>query len=460
MKKLILTLIIPLVVLGHLKTQSIYFCVNAGTSSSIWQLDLGTCSRTELYAGITPRIDDFVETSGGFYYCNRANSVTGRMYFYDTSTGTSTLLTTLNTGATDQRLLLISPTKILWVLNAQFYEFDLTTNTATLLASFPNARSWSLFTYNGQIYYFEGIEPGPLQTIVYTITLSPTLQRSFVTSLLFPLDVEGLLSLDMATSCDMPISVIGNLNHTAQIYNMQNYTYSPHCSWEESFLGGNYVTAPLLNDLTGPLCNCTTEAGTWNWANLPGPGSPLTICANGTTTLPHNGDEILESGQNLSFVLLSYNSGLHLYENLQNGVVYIYDSPVLSFIPGVIQPNTPYVIYPVASNAPPGSINLNDPCRDIQYPITIIWEVPTVTFTTPSVPPCTDGCRSVNILLQGQSPFQLSYEVVFSGGSAQVFNQTFANNFNTIQICPPPGFEGEVQINALSLTAGNNCSCN
>jgi hypothetical protein len=29
----------------------------------------------------------------------------------------------------------------------------------------------------------------------------------------------------------------------------------------------------------------------------------------------------------------------------------------------------------------------------------------------------------------------------------------------TIQVCPPAGFAGDMQINALSLTDGTNCNC-
>jgi hypothetical protein len=381
------------------------------------------------------------------------------MYFFNPATGVSTLLTTITTGSTDQRLLLINPTKILWVLNNQFYEFDTATNVATLLASFPVARSWALFTYNGEIYYIEGVLSGPTQSNVYTITLSPTFQRNLVINLPFQASPETYIgNLDLATTCNIPVSVSGNFGDIAQIYNMENYTFSPHCSWPSS-TGQNYVTAPLLNEVPGPLCNCTTEAGTWDWANLPPPGAFLEICAGGSFTLPHNGDQILEPGQNLGFAIVNSNQSSHFYNWIPNEVVYVFDSPVISLIPGIIQPNVLYRLYPVASNAPPGSVNFADECRDIQYPLIVRWKTPTVTFTAPAQA-CTVGCRTVNVTLQGDPPFQLSYEVIFDGGSPQVFNQTFTSTSGTIQVCPPPNFNGTVQINALSLTDGDNCTCN
>ena len=311
-----------------------------------------------------------------------------------------------------------------------------------------------------QYYYIEEVASGQPQSNIYTITLSPTLQRNLVINLPYQESPETHIGyLDMATTCNIPVSVSNNINDIAYTYDMENYTSNFYCSWTSGVLGGNCPTAPLLNDVTGPLCNCTTEAGTWDWTNLT-IGSPVEICANGTITLPHNGDEILEPGQNLSFVLLSNISSTHFYDWFQSSIVHIYDSPVISYIPGVTEPNVYYVLFPVASNAPPGAINLDDVCRDIQYPISIIWKTPTVTFLPPNAAACTTGCQAVSLFFQGVPPFEMSYEVIFDGGNPQVFNQTFTTNSSSIQVCPPPNFSGQIQINALSISDGEDCSCN
>jgi hypothetical protein len=468
MNKILLLFIIGLIGVGQLKSQSIYYATLGTTNtSSIWQLDLGNCTQTELFTGITPGINDFVETPIGFFFCSVLNSVTAQMYFFNSSTGSSTLVATnvspLNLGITTQRLLLISPTKILWVIDARFYEFDITTNVTTLLADFPYSRSWALFTYNSQIYYVESPLSGSVSNI-YTITLSPTLQRNLVISLQLQDPPETVIAyLDMATACNIPVSVSGNFNQVAYTYNMENYTSNIYCSWTNSLPVGGYATAPLLNDVTGPLCNCTTEAGTWDWTNLP-IGLSFEVCVNGTITLPHNGDEILEPGQNLSFVLVdaSAPSNTHFYDWLQGNIIHIYDSPVISYIPGVTEPNVGYRVYPVASNAPPGAINLDDACRDIQYPspFSIMWKIPTVTFLPPNAAACTTGCQAVSLFFQGVPPFEMSYELIFDGGNPQVFNQTFTTNSSSIQVCPPPNFSGQIQINALSISDGDDCSCN
>jgi hypothetical protein len=443
----------------HSQAQSIYYSTRTGTSSSIWQVDIGACSYNELYSGISPAIHDFVETPGGFYYTHRPNSATSQMYLYNPVTGTSTLLTTLNVSNIETRLLLISPTEILWVLSGTFYKFDMTTNTASLLASFPNGRSWSLFTYNGQIYYFEGVEPGPTQTNVYTITLTPVFQRNFVINLPLSQLPEGLIPYDFATSCDIPIGIDGNNGHQVYTYNMQNYTYGTYCSWAGNGPPGLYATAPLLNDPGGPRCGCSADAGTWNWSNL-SLGGIIYICADGSVTLPHNGNQVLAPGQSLSFALVSSGPSQHFYDNLQTNLAYIYDSPVISFIPGIIQPNTVYYVYPVVSNAPPGAIDLSDICRDIQFRLTVMWRTPSVTFTQNTTQPCASGCRTLNVGFQGTPPFQLSYQVTFGNSNPQVFSQTFSSTFGTLQICPPAGFDGQIQVNAQSLTDGTNCSCN
>ena len=91
MNKILLLFIIAFMGVGQLNSQSIYYVIR-GTTNSIWQLDLGNCTQTELFTGITPEIDDFVETPLGFFFCSSPTSSSGQMHFFNSSTGTSTLL--------------------------------------------------------------------------------------------------------------------------------------------------------------------------------------------------------------------------------------------------------------------------------------------------------------------------------------------------------------------------------
>jgi hypothetical protein len=47
--------------------QQIYEVINTGTST-IWLLDAGNCTRTEVVSNISPDIDDFVEIPGGSFF--------------------------------------------------------------------------------------------------------------------------------------------------------------------------------------------------------------------------------------------------------------------------------------------------------------------------------------------------------------------------------------------------------
>jgi hypothetical protein len=47
--------------------QQIYEVIN-GTTSTIWLLDAGNCTRTEVVSNISPDIDDFVEIPGGSFF--------------------------------------------------------------------------------------------------------------------------------------------------------------------------------------------------------------------------------------------------------------------------------------------------------------------------------------------------------------------------------------------------------
>jgi hypothetical protein len=457
-------ILLPFGFLVYLSTtlcaQSVYMAASSFTESSIWLMDYSTCERIELYSNITPNIDDFVEVPGGFVYLHTPNSGSGQFHFFNPATGVSTLLVSYTAPSNQTRLLLISPTEILFVTNNVFRKLDLTTNTITLLATFPPVNFiFALFTHDGQIHYCEVPVTGPQN--LYTISLTPTLQRTLVAT--FDTPEEFPFTYELTAACDKVVSP--GSDRFATVFNMNNYTGSMHCSFENGISPtlGLLAVAPILAGTTGPLCGCTAEAGTWDWTQPPLSTSSARFeaCIGGTIELTHNGDQILPPGYNLVFVLFDpYEPpSAHVYESYDN-IIHIYDTPNLFFIPGVTEPNRLYRILPVVSQASPGSVDLTDPCRDLQLDIFVVWRTPTVNFFVQPLSTCSTGCRTVQVEFQGVLPFQLSYEVMMPGQPTQVFNQVFTNMTGNFTVCPPANFEGEVQINALSLTDGDNCTCN
>lgn len=440
--------------------QQIYEAVNVGSSSSIWLLDAGNCTRTEIVPNITPDIDDFVEVpGGGFFMVSSPNSSLANFYSIDPSSGATTLLLSfpIPTGSSPSRLLLVSPTEILWAVRGRFYIFDLSTNTLTLVATYtPTAFAWHLYMHNGQIYYGEESIGGSFNESMYTLSLSPTFSRTLIATV--PGNWLELGNIrDIAEACDQLYS--GGSTQMLN-YNLNNYTTSIHCSWPG---GGSSIrpVAPLLAGTSGPACGCTTDAGTWNY-NI-STNQLVEVCAGGFIDLPHSGDEVLNAGQNLSFALYALPFVCdHYYECLtSSNLLYVYSSDQLNFLPGITEVNQLYVIIPIASEAPPGSFNLDDPCRDLQEPLYVRWRTPTVGFTENNPVACGTGCRTLQLTFDGSAPFTLTYSVNPSvNGVLQTFTQTFTSSTATIVTCPPPGYTGTIEVKALSLSDNSGCTCN
>ena len=138
--------------------------------------------------------------------------------------------------------------------------------------------------------------------------------------------------------------------------------------------------------------------------------------------------------------------------------VYVYETPVATFLPGITEPGVLYSVYPAAGNAVPGSIDFTDVCLEIGDPVLIEWaEAPSVTFQLLSAS-CATGCQSVRANFSGTPPFVLTYSVTNDNGQTTTFTQT-STGFNlNLNICPPAGYSGGLTIQATNLE-DNVCSC-
>jgi hypothetical protein len=439
----------------HLKAQQFYFIqYNNPPNSEIWLMDLGTCTTSPVITGFQGYIEDFVEIPGGFLILESPNSSVRRFYFYDTTTGTSTLLSTLTGYGNWNKLKLLNNSEVLWASSGSFYIYNFITNQITIL--FTGSILWphALFESNGQLYYLES-STSLQDRKLFTINITPSFSKTLVAHLPDNNPEQSSL-IDLVEACD---AVFYMYQGTTFNWNVNNYTSGPIC--QVPFVQSLYTTAPLLNATSGPRCGCTTDAGTWNWNLLNPPNNFIEVCGESNIVLPHNNNATLNSGQNLSFALSPIFSADPLLLLNPDSIVHIYSTTTLNFIPGVTELNTFYYLIPVASASPPGTINLNDPCFDIQYPLVVRWRSPVVNFTLSNPNACGNECRTVQVTFSGMPPFQLTYTVAFSTGTTQTFSQTFPSSSGTIQACPPPGMgNGTINIQATSLTDGSNCSCN
>jgi hypothetical protein len=100
---------------------------------------------------------------------------------------------------------------------------------------------------------------------------------------------------------------------------------------------------------------------------------------------------------------------------------------------------------------------LDDLCLDALNAGWIQWRAaPSVSFSLQST--CPSGCQMIDLSFTGLAPFTLTYQTI-AGTTQQSFTQTFKNSTASIEVCPPPGYEGPITVQSLALT-DVFCTCN
>lgn len=195
------------------------------------------------------------------------------------------------------------------------------------------------------------------------------------------------------------------------------------------------------NLCNGPSC-CLTEAGTML-------AETLTVCANAPATFTHLGDEVLEAGDLLQFILFS-NPG-----DTMGSIQATNNTPVFTFDPATMQTGVPYYVAAIAGDNVGGNVDLNDPCLDISNAAILLWRaLPEVNFATGNPDVCPGDCRSIEVTLVGTPPFTLT--VSSPAGDQTV---SFSSNTGSFVICPPPGTPpGSFTVQATML-ADAFCDC-
>lgn len=119
-------------------------------------------------------------------------------------------------------------------------------------------------------------------------------------------------------------------------------------------------------------CPCVSKAGTMTQIG----GTPQEFCVNATATVGHNGDQVFDGNDVLSFILTSNTT------NPTQFIVQHGKSPSFNFIPGM-STGTVYYIYPIAGDDDgTGLVNVAAACKDLGAgtPIRFI-ALPTVSMT-------------------------------------------------------------------------------
>jgi hypothetical protein len=424
--------------------------------SNIVSVDLSTCAVTPVISGINHFVLDALLADNGTYYITASipgngGNQTG-LYTVDPASGATTLLLTIPSNFVEQSHIYQLDANTLIITSSAsevIYSYNIATNTLTALGN-ANLDGFSdIFEYQGNVYI----------RFLGTNGMSSLHQINFSPFSLTPVAPVGPALSLAAGACNQVFSVsfpdAGNYpGVTITQINMNNYTPDAVCL-DLPGLQGMLVRAisPDPGNTSGPLCNCTSESGTI----APSSSGLYQACGENPIPIPHQGNAALDGDDALVFLLVAQ-SGPGLYDNFPNNVLYVYDTPLATFQPGITVPGELYFIYPAAGNAAPGGVDLNDICLDIGNLVTIRWiEAPTVSFEQVSAN-CSTGCQLLLASFTGTAPFALTYSVTTDNGQTSSFTQNTSSSTLNLNVCPPPGYTGGISVQATNLLGGG-CPC-
>lgn len=436
-KKQVLLAVLWLLWTGSTKAQSMLVLEPTGPPTTVLSLDLVTCETTVLGANLNlpgqPRGLCQMPDTNIYFLCRSPNNPNNTSFIvrYNPNTNQLDNLFTLNFGIA-QKIVALNDSIILMHTNFRLHEYNINQNTVTSTVTVSITFLRSLFFYNGELWGQN--ETGFLFRIEYP------------SGVVTPLNYQT--GFPMTSVCN--ILVAGNMNAPPGglgILDWDTRSINPLCYNDYNALGfGVYAPDPFNS--TGPLCDCETEAGTSS-GNM-----PSTVCVPNSFNVPHNGDEALDGDDNLIYVIGFYDMSGPKYTYQ---VVHYYTQPILEFIPGITEPGVWYRVFAIAGNALGDGVDFSDICLDAQFIRQIQWRAaPSVSFSAQNA--CPSGCQMVDVAFTGTGPYTLTYQVT-AGATQQTFTQTFGNSTASIEVCPPPGYEGTVEVQATALTDAA-CGCN
>lgn len=168
-------------------------------------------------------------------------------------------------------------------------------------------------------------------------------------------------------------------------------------------------------------CVCPTQAGAMNTA-------PLTGCTGQPISAVHLGNQVLEPGDVLSFVLHT------LAGNVLGTVLDIQNQPVFNFNPATMTPETQYYISAVAGNDNgSGLTDLNGPCLSVSPGTPVLWHAaPTATIDA-SFDICPGGNVKIPVSFSGLPPYNFTYTNNGAPNTVTVLQNTYSINATLLQ---------------------------
>jgi len=156
---------------------------------------------------------------------------------------------------------------------------------------------------------------------------------------------------------------------------------------------------PVTFQITVEKC-CATDAGSLDTA-------AIAVCGPKMVGVPHAGNQNLEPNDTIRYILYTNPS------NPLGSVIQYSDSLFFPFLPDTMHFDSVYYAAVIAGNhLPNDSIDAADPCLSIfKGPKIIWWKKPSIAVNSPPDAVCRDGCVEVLFDLEGQPPFEFTWQV-------------------------------------------------
>jgi len=181
---------------------------------------------------------------------------------------------------------------------------------------------------------------------------------------------------------------------------------------------------PVTFQITVEKC-CSTDAGSLDTA-------AIAVCGPKMVGVPHAGNQNLEPNDTIRYILYTDPA------NPLGSVVQYSDSLFFPFLPDTMHFDSVYYAAVIAGNhLPNDSIDAADPCLSlVRGPKIIWWKKPTIAVNSPPDAVCRDGCVEVLFDLEGQPPFEFTWQVS-QGATVLLARQvTTLEKQLTVLVCP------------------------
>lgn len=245
-------------------------------------------------------------------------------------------------------------------------------------------------------------------------------------------------SMNMAinlTTVDFPVASpeVKTCNSTNSAYTVSfNISMGDKTSYEinGTSLGGSttFTSAPissgtgysfLLTDASNckPVtisgsntCPCTSKAGTMSQPS----GVPKDFCLSATATAAHNGDQVFDGNDTLSFILCSDST------NPFNTAIFRTKTPNYNFQSPLVAGSIYYIFPIVGDTDPSGLVNLNSSCIDIGTGIPIRFIAPPTISMTGNKEICQGDSALLTFNITGNG--NIKFTLNGNDGSSQLLN--------------------------------------